>query len=205
MKERPIIMSYWSVRAILDGRKTQTRRVCKPQPECYVKQDSAGNYGDMHGGGVIWLKPPCKTGDRLWVKETWFKYTPDDPCVYAADVGCSAKYPTPWYECPEHVEKTYVCIWCEMNNGLIRWKPSMFMPRKLSRLTLEVVSVRLEELQDVSIADCIAEGITEEYSMRSEIRNWYREHWDKLNAKRGFPWESNPYVWVIDFRQIERT
>jgi hypothetical protein len=191
--ERPIIMSSESVRAILDGRKTQTRRVVKPIPETYPYEITEADctYG--------------KVGDRLWVKE---KY------------GFKPSVETGEYE-TVYCDDFYIAdelIWTEY--GL--WKNPMFMPRSYSRLTLEITDVRCERLQDISKEDCFNEGIIQigykhfhngiqsgeldeddncyYYSTPEES---YSRLWNTLYTKRGFPWESNPYVWAIEFKRVE--
>lgn len=216
MKERPILFNADMVRAILSGRKTQTRRVVKPQPiwvyDCSVPVLTT----DAEPKGEI----KCPYGvpsDRLWVRETWshtgqgiwavgdVRYTNDGHFVYRADG--------------------------EIKGG---WFPSLHMPRWASRITLEIVSVRVERLQDIGEEDAEKEGIRSAYvnaapPLHSEIRyiapgvrmtdvhgevdddapahrtakNAFSCLWDSIYAKRGFGWDANPYVWVIEFRRIE--
>lgn len=162
MKERPIIMGADSVRAILEGRKTQTRRVINPRKS------------------VMERCPYGKVGDRLWVRET-FKIADSvtvngiAPVLYKAD-----------------------CSGFALAN-IDRWESPMFMPRKLSRITLEITDIRVERVQDITAQEAIAEGVRDEY----EPISMYRELWQKLNAKRGYPWEKNPWVWVISFKVVQ--
>lgn len=203
MRERPILFSGPMVRAILDGTKTQTRRVIHPQPSC------ARTAGDPHGwrwkyqpkkkgaplvewgtdtrawGGLL-AYAPWKAGDRLWVREAWAAH------------GAFARFGTGrvWYradENPAHVGP---------------WKPSIHMPRWASRITLEVTGVRVARLQHISEADAIAEGChdsdgapTQELS--GTARGAYALLWDDLNADRGYGWDANPWVWVVEFRKVE--
>ncbi len=205
MKSRPIIFSTESVRAILEGRKTQTRRVLKPQP--FI--DESGNFCSpltanelkqkkrgMHnwGQGVDgkpWLKEFVKKcpfgipGDWLWVRETW---RPRDPCI--DDCG-HVDYCT----CPCFGDYRYAA---EYSDAVVQdygpWKSPMFMPKTASRITLEIVSIKAERLQDISDSDAKAEGY-------QNIATFI-DAWDTLNAKRGFSWESNPWVWVIEFKKL---
>jgi len=208
MKERPIIMSAESVRAIMDGRKTVTRRVVKPQPPapeavCALAGDEYGFMacGDLDQNAVHrvvgpvwavrqlmgdrgnmapqWRCPFGAPGDRLWVRETWATTGPEEES------------------------------WA--NRG--RWRPSTHMPRWASRLTLEVLDVRVERVQRISPADCWAEGIQEEDLDRwalhaggrpEAVRTAFETLWDRLNAKRGYPWDENPWVWRVEFRRIDR-
>lgn len=200
MKERPIIMSAESVRAIIDGRKTQTRRMVSAR-----SRRSACPYG--------------KSGDRLWVKEAWYcddfriahwrrLSDPRSELGYAMDYlsthSCGA------YEagCP-----------CRDDDGRRAWRSPIYMPRWASQITLRVTDVRFERLQEISVEDAIAEGErcwicngpvdgTSEndcgcFHSTAEARNSYQVTWDSLNAKRGFPWESNPWVWVLTFERVK--
>lgn len=207
-KERPILFNAPMVRALLDGSKTQTRRVMKPQPEpvphrpgdyqwpCNAFQsmvsvadtrapDAHGMAGDAcpHGGH----------GDRLWVRETWAPH-PDFPetvhrAVYRAD-----------RECEYDVE---------------RWRPSIHMPRWAGRILLEIVSVRIERLQDISDADIEAEGI--DMDALAEAQDRYdaiakdgnasghatlRTAWRELWESTGGDWDANPWCWAITFKRV---
>lgn len=174
--EKPILFSTEMVRAILDGRKTQTRRVVKPS---------------VFEKGTNWFWNPneniClaqyRKGDVLWVRETWAK---DDTYYYKADGSCGDR--------------------CG------KWKPSIHMPKEAARIWLEVTDVRVERLQEITEEAARAEGITrvEDGKWESEFRlGWFdrpikafRALWDSLNAKRGYGWETNPWVWVIEFERI---
>jgi len=167
MKERPILFSTEMVKAILDGRKTMTRRVVK-DPYKYITIPRPSPYG--------------RVGDRLWVRET-FVIDADGMPDYRAD--------------------------CD--SGVIAWRPSIFMPRKLSRITLEITSVRVERLQEITEEDAIKEGagpghilcsptiFNPETETPKDYRTGFSYLWDAINRKT-YPWESNPWVWVISFR-----
>ena len=176
MSERPIIFSTPMVKAILDGRKTVTRRIA------WRRTKTKREYGP-----AIWMK--IHVGDRLWVREAFA------PCEGFALYRADEPKPTP-----------------------DRWSPSIHMPRWASRITLEVTAVRLEQLQEITEADCLAEGpyrhdepsqITggimvlpepEKPWLRSTPRAWYRELWDSLHGSGA--WAANPEVVVISFRRI---
>jgi hypothetical protein len=193
MEERPILMSGLMVRAILEGRKTQTRRVVKPQPE-YIQPDgtikplaAVSEANQMIARGRLAAR--CKygtVGDRLWVRETWSYHEPHDDCsgkVYAAD---------------------QVSISEEMRPQM-RWRPSIFMPRWMSRITLEITDVRVERVQDISEADAQAEGMTERTRLPGVEPLYamtFAKLWDSINAKRGYGWDANPWVWVVEFKRI---
>ena len=166
MTDRPIIFSGPMVRAILEGHKTQTRRVCKLQAFAYVPQ-----YG---------LYPPSPygvPGDRLWVRETFMATL--GGIVFAADGG-------------DHYGA----------GGKLKWKPSLFMPRWASRLTLEIVNVCVERLQEISEDDAFAEGVNTGDWLGDPVGE-YAKLWDSINAKRA-PWASNPWVWVVEFRKAAK-
>jgi len=173
MKERPILFIREMVRAILDGRKTQTRRVMKPQPTSC-------------GEGVLrQLITECcygYIGDRLWVREDWNMVENDkgnDCLQYLADID-----PSEW----------------AMYGP---WEPSIDMPRCASRIDLEIIGVRVERLQDISEDDVHAEGCYFMTTGREHAQKWFRNLWDSINTKRCYGWDANPWVWVIEFRKID--
>lgn len=181
MKERPILFSASMVRAILDGRKTQTRRIVK---------DKAGAFtGDETPGWWNMIKcPHGAPGDRLWVKET-VRWTGGPRAEYVADGAPCVIDTWPWKLNP---------------------LPSMYMPRGASRLTLEVTAVRCERLQDITEDDIVAEGCTVDVVAKMTGIPWsslptlhvaWREAWDSINGKRA-PWSNNPWVWAISFRRV---
>ena len=228
--ERPIIFSAESVGAIQDDRKIQTRRVVKPQPTNenvgIIDQKLADDSGlymtwlNNPDGGInqdfnaeYWKCPYGQVGDLLWVKEGWYN---------------------PNYE-PGEFRDPYLTYYKEDRRGeyfLWKWKSARFMPKVYARIWLEVTSVRVERLQDISYQDVRREGLT-------NIRNFelfgdadhrlkvYQTHfkilWDSIHGKKrygygvdpdtgkryrfekpSYPWSSNPYVWVVTFKRIER-
>lgn len=201
IKERPILFSSPMVRAILEGRKTQTRRVVTAkypkqlsipiEKTVRVEVNSVGLFrcvsSDFPNGGVRYPFPDCpygKVGDRLWVRETW---------LVAEDMHSDA---TPYYKADgEDIPGP--------------WRPSIFMPRKLSRITLEITDIRVERLRDISLKDIQAEGIeiprngihAVEHWREEMFQNWVKG-WNAINGKRGFSWESNPFVWAINFTPV---
>ena len=193
MKERPIIFSTESVRAILDGRKTQTRRVVPLDWRNDAPYVVVNDFGDYKP-----LKDVCKfgkPGDRLWVREKWRKFDANFDCQCLEQCSC-ARYPYRYAaDYPADEE------W-----GI--WKSPLFMPRKFSRLTLEITDVRCERLQDISWNDCIQEGTfqfhgyIDEHGIRSEGKRLFSEMWNTINAKRGFGWDTNCWVWAISFKKI---
>lgn len=207
-KERPIIMGADSVRALLDGRKTQTRRVIVPQPqhgwefEPYHTQHVVLKPGERRpyffctvGDMLEWRCPYGDPGDRLWVRET-FAIVPRT--AYRASVGvCQTLRPDDPYN---HDAAIYrACFDRAISHSV--WRSPIHMPRWASRLILTITAVRVERLQDISEADALADGgwTYGACPIHKDPRGSYAALWDALNAKRGFPWSGNPFVWAITF------
>ena len=214
MKDRPILFSGPMVRAILEGRKTQTRRIVKPQPELQLKSarwmrcaDEQHALFTQHDGelcGQMASTRKCpygKPGDRLWVRETWAPFIRGDGgrgwvdlVRYRAD---GAERQVDDHEDLDRIsEKGY------------HWRPSIHMPRWASRITLEVVGVRVERLQDISEEDAKAEG------PQMDGRYWgdnpgcfdhrpaFQSLWESINGLGS--WNANPWVWVVEFKPVDQ-
>ena len=228
MRERPILFSGPMVRAILSGKKSQTRRVVKPQPEGdpdgFGAPTEVGNYHptkvDRHGeeypgdeafgcwtpdGDQAWRCPYGAPGDRLWVRETWAH---DSPSGHPCEDHLCGQPDHIYYKATETHPEMFV---------VGAWRRSIHMPRWASRLTLEVTDVRAERLQEITTHDCFAEGLECEqcgYTINDyvgygdhhlcpipgHIEDQFRVLWDSLNKRT--PWESNPWVWVITFERM---
>jgi hypothetical protein len=195
MAERPIIFSPPMVKAIIEGRKTQTRRVLR------------------HPHAVIETNAPCplgKPGDRLWVRERHCFLDVSKSAMSQFPLGPennNARGPDVWNLSIEYSDGTQDETSVEGEKpkqtrarGETRWRPGIHMPRWACRLVLEITNVRAERLQDISVWDCEAEGCG--HVMPKSAQEVYRELWDSLNAKRGFGWETNPWVWVIEFKRL---
>lgn len=232
MKERPILFSGSMVRALLDGSKTQTRRIIKVQPPAdgFQLTTCMSTTGDrreegkhrwakvdgvsiVEGGKDYFACPHGYPGDRLWVRETFASsaHGPTAAVLYRAD---------------NHVRPGLGDFDGEP------WRPSIFMPRAASRINLEIIGVRVERLQDCSEADAIAEGISVWSDNERHGKKWHcpphiqrfgegdnvedvayegRAVKDPREAYRGVwsaingpgSWEANPWVWAIEFRRAQ--
>lgn len=207
MKERPILFSGAMVRALLAGTKTQTRRIVKSQPPADKQRVAWYEPGVMGWAppdvpSQHWHRVRCpygQPGDRLWVREAFGhferndNFSPGCEVFYRADGECLALQP---------------------------WRPSIHMPRWASRITLEVTSVRVERLQDISEADALAEGIVPHVRggwhwhphNPSDLDDWhqfgfktaayaYESLWEQINGPGS--WDSNPWVWAVEFKRLE--
>lgn len=224
-RERPILFSDPMVRAILEGRKTQTRRVVRPQPEFFPQGGRVSwRHGNRIGSGknesawgwhAIDRCPYGRPGDRLYVREAWALVP---RTAYAGSAGVVQTLRPD----DAHDAAVYRAGWDRSRPG--RWRPSIHMPRWASRLTLEVTDVRVERVQDIGEEDARAEGLYVEsgrggsryhYSQSAPPRSWYthasdafRRLWDDTMHTKGgthdaYGWDANPWVWAITFRVVE--
>lgn len=196
MKERPIIFSGSMVRAIRDGRKTQTRRVVKAAlPRI--------------GAGAEYIRrvircPYGQPGDLLWVRETWAAVRPETDWETGyvdsvKEVPLGARNCRIWYRSDYGFDDT-------PEEREFRWRSPIRMPRRASRLTLRLTDVRVERVQDISEEDARAEGCAGHavdghsgYPIGYAPTDEFRDVWDAINAKRGHSWDANPWVWVMTF------
>lgn len=213
MRERPIIFDAESVRAILDGSKSQTRRVIKPQPETNQQGYLCGWWLRKPLGGLLLPKiedivmdcPYGAPGDRLWVREKFaYEDAPlDRPGMVKVHYDYSvAPYTADWFPMPD------TGIRFRYNSQGVRgstdgvWRSPIHMPRWASRITLEITGVRVERVQDISDADALAEGVDHtNASIPGYATQRFARRWDAINGKRA-PWASNPWVWVLEFRRV---
>ncbi len=230
MRERSILFSGPMVRALLDGSKTQTRRVVNPQPEIRGGSDCVISYKGMtHSGPAEYMLerlaefgcPYGVPGDRLWVRETYAQRPDSRVVAYRADGECGAWSGDGgggrlWLRHGGVVAKGIPPrsdSWRGQSFGLGwfggRWRPSIFMPRWASRITLIITDVRVERLQAISELDAIAEGV-DSVSMRDVPRQATRSRrddfaqlWDMIHAN-GALWPINPWVWVVSFSREVR-
>lgn len=215
VKERPILFSAPMVRAILEGRKTQTRRIWKMPKGCEwygpgnggLGGEAGGDFAQTNGPGWWHVSELCcpygDVGDRLWVRESWnvFQFSQDGDENWPLD---QISKEDPREECERfHIEVDYAA-----KGGDGPWRPSIHMPRWASRITLEITEIRVERLNAISEEDAKAEGVEGQHFQT--LNPWvgylvYREPfaqlWEKINGKGS--WESNPWVWVISFKRVE--
>ena len=195
IKEHPVIFSTEMIKAILDGRKTQTRRVTNPQSvfkhywvnRKYMSKNAVESVELKDGssaqpGSPDHLKecPYGQPGDRLWVRETWCEYEPDD--IQGTKIYYKA-----------NIKSEY---------GLPEWRSPIFMPRWASRITLEITDVRVERLQEISPSDVTAEGIIEEEGDGLILLDKFEDLWNFIHKKQ-YRWEENCWVWVISFGRVK--
>lgn len=225
MKERPIIFNSEMVRAILDGRKTQTRRVVKQMRGLqstwltmekligFVKSGKMVNGGwqmyHPEGGPYGWIRCPYgQPGDLLYVRETWMR-CPDldlpDGIKYRADKLLI------WYH--NNTDDSSEAFRKLRESELPRdgkWRPSIHMPKWAARIWLKVKDIRVERVQDVAYKDCVSEGIpgpaTDDGLLLTGamIKGEFSNLWNSINEKRGYGWDVNPWVWVVEFERIEK-
>ncbi|EPH3083548.1 ASCH domain-containing protein [Klebsiella pneumoniae] len=201
MKERGMIFNGEMVRAILDGRKTQTRRIMAPQPaddieRCIFPNPEAigwkSSLRHKHGSTTAHFCPHGKPGDLIWVRETWARYNIDQN---SHDIAYRATTPADWPE-----------------EG--RWRPSIHMPRWASRILLEITDVRVERLNAISEEDARAEGIIDGGCLNCgepepcgcanpepDATDAFAYLWQSIYGQES--WNDNPWVWVISFERIE--
>lgn len=219
VKERPIIFSGAMVNAILENRKPTTRRVVNRllsygKIRDLSKREKAWSFrfghdalGRLALGTINDLCPHGVPGDRLWVRETWADVnTMDGPAImYRADGGMHFCLDD---EDPVNYDRYPGCefaawhtdMWDRTPGDGNRWRSSIHMPRWASRITLEITDVRVERLQEITEAGAKAEGCKADNYCSP--RGSYSLLWDKINAKRGYSWASNPWVWVVEFGRV---
>lgn len=201
IKERPILFSGPMVRAILSGAKTQTRRIVKVSGSWAVEETEFAEsqlwpgYEDENGEWQ-WIDCPYgKPGGRLWVRETFARSR--NNWLYAASSVVS--------DGPQgNVEE-----WDWDLSTPNRWRPSIHMPRWASRLTLQITSVRVERLNEISEEDAIAEGCEREFAADGSdygaglttACEQFERLWESINGNGS--WATNPWVWVVSFKRIE--
>lgn len=184
MKEKPIIFSTEMVRAILEGRKTQTRRIIKPQPSEVVKEDFGpvaivGSHKGLKEGQTC---PYGYSGDLLWVREK-HAYVPD----------------------PNNKLLTVYCSDDSYKSSIVtKWKPSIHMPKAAARIWLQITDVKVERLQDISEEDAKKEGVRPNFSMTVDFYTFaFMNLWESIYGDGS--WVKNPWLWVLTFKVLSTT
>lgn len=191
MSEKPILFSGAMIRAILDGRKTQTRRIVKMQPptDKHVLARCVSSTDKRSEGKLRWITPdgsegtgffPCpygQPGDRLWVRETWRGGSDS----FSSGLHYRADLDEP--------------------GAPGQWTPSIHMPRWASRISLEVKAVRVERLQDISEADAEAEGVDSRGDGSERYRAAFRLLWCEIYGHAS--WDANPWLWCVEFTRVQ--
>jgi hypothetical protein len=197
MAERPILFSGPLVRVILEGRKTQTRRVVKREPLAWL-EDFAPEFVADPGNH---LSPYGHAGDRLWVRERFDldrDFDDMSPAEAFAHCGAHGHRPGVRYAADGISAES----WARDPWGKPR--PSIHMPRWASRIDLEVTDVRIERLQAITEEDAVAEGITSDPADLIPARDVFADLWQQINGNHeGCSWAANPWVWVVSFRRVE--
>lgn len=215
MKERPILYSTQMVRAAREGRKRQTRRtsgleIINRDPDSWGVCDCGGKfhaYKGSHKQPDFWIELKCpygQPGDRLWVREAWW------PNTFGWRV-------LPTEEVELHYKADYDGKGSYFEDGTPPWKSGRFMFKKYARIWQDITNVRLERLQEISEADAIAEGVEMMHRPDGMVRYleiykgmpywgsdaraaFHTAIWDPINAKRGYGWDKNQWVWVIEVK-----
>lgn len=188
MTDRPILFSGPMVRALLDGRKTQTRRVLKPQPNRMNGGKPLNNGRGSYSSEFGWTRLPYGRGDRLWVREAW---KCEERFHVVAPRDLPPRVPVYYSADPDLRDSSPGCAG--------RQRAGMHIPRWASRLTLIVTDVRVQRLQQISEVDAIREGVTLIEESIEDPRMAFMWLWDSLNASRGFGWDGNPWVCALTF------
>jgi len=225
VKERPILFSGPMVRAILEGRKTQTRRPITKSLEGFAtpcfEYSKEGHTGEgwycfeeeyPEDGAVFYRCPYGHGGGRLWVRET-FCYKYDDGLIEEGEFHYAADGYDVIASDGDGFQK-----WNRDGTAASPWKPSIHMPRKACRTLLEVTDVRVERLQWINPQGAMAEGIEQVGWSPNNLFPFWKNYkgggkwsspvssfsslWDSINEKRGYGWDKNPWVWVVEFRRV---
>lgn len=218
MKERPILFKGAMVRSILDGSKTQTRRVIKHQPvgKVWPLVDTAINFAtgekenvgvwfidenDLHDDGA--MCPYGQPGGRLWVRESGWQRPERTAKMMREGADTWAPY---YYDADGNDQQEAL----DLHTWGFKRRPSIHMPRAASRITLEIIAVRVERLQEISQADARAEGappshpsidrVSRSFGYADFSRSWYAQLWESINGPGS--WDANPWIWVIEFRRV---
>ncbi|KKN72350.1 hypothetical protein LCGC14_0411770 [marine sediment metagenome] len=221
MKEHPIIFSTAAIKAILEGQKTQTRQVIKPQPDIvadWLCWKGSLRCLEVNKELFAQLCPYGRVGDRLWVKESWRVIdvtTPVDNRIVTIQYRDDSTFRLTNTELAYNQQGIWVKVGYRATYSR-KWQSPQFMPRSVSRIDLEITEIRAERVQEITGEDACREGIVLPFRVYGDgdseyyesIANAYISHfcalWDSLNAKHGYGSEANPWVWPITFKKEEQ-
>jgi len=217
-KERPILFSAPMVRALLDGSKSQTRRVVKPQPEVSPGGHVMGEWLRKPLGGLLLPRPQdlaldCpygQPGDRLRVRETFTAYGRWETRFSAKKARDEWHFVDMTVECDRRyqyaADNPGVPLAKERGDALPGWytRPAIFMPRAASRILLEIVNVRVERLNAITLSDICKEGLAKsiyDFCPATDGFRVWKELWESINGAGS--WAANPWVWVLEFKRVQ--
>lgn len=204
VKDRPILFSGAMVRAILEGTKTQTRRIVKGWPLGWLEPPTSFTP-EFVVNSANGASPYGQAGDRLWVRETWAPHWMYEG-IRPSDILIDDK------SCLFYFADGGIKGGCEAGQRAKKWRPAIHMPRAASRITLEITEVRIQRLQDISEADAVAEGVNLQPRLTAYNKDsgcsWgkqdpveaYCNLWDSINGAGA--WGANPWVWALTFKRI---
>ena len=232
MSEKPIGFNNKMVRDVLSGSKTQTRRVITTLKGfgkisnmeysnvpgyCCDFRDKQKRWNSLTRGELLARCPYGSKNDKLWVREAWRIGALSSHSEFAIDYRADNHCRLEWLKCPDptmfaRLEKQSIFDVHKSGlkpdaDGKVRWKPSespcrwrrsIFMPRLAFRIQLRVLNVRVERVQEITEVDAMGEGV----KLSGNVLNKFQDLWNSINEKRGFGWNANPLVWVVEFERI---
>lgn len=197
MAEHPILFSTEMVKAILGGRKTQTRRICNERLwPIFIESEKVNSKVCL---SMMDWEIPCpygKVGDTFWVKEDYKYLLQSDMVItyYKSSINKDRVIYTPWNCLNDKTQKKLI----KGKQGV--WKSKLLMFKFMARIFLEITNIKVERVQEITLADIKAEGLPIDRKFEETKTAWI-DLWDSLNAKRGYDWDKNSWVWVIEFKK----
>lgn len=220
-KEHPILFTSESIRSILSGRKTQTRRIIKHHSPVYDKPENIAEYKFVEFDGKqvqfrdsLGLISPIKcpygeVGNILWIKEAWTQWD----CIGCRrnENTCACSSNEFFERFPHYKEITYKATYKELEGiDIAKWHSPLFMPKEYSRIKLEITNIKVERVQDISEEDAMGEGMRDSrgfnmmpsYTSENHYKLKFKKLWDFIHRKDEFNWELNSWIWAIEFKRI---
>ncbi len=199
VKETGFVAYQHEVKAILEGKKSQTRRVIKPQPELTI-------CDELYKQNMAMMPDLCpygQVGDRLYVREGWC------PSLRGTTEHEGFKRILVYREGRDEIDvpPQYNEWYDRVELSGYSWRPSIHMPRWASRITLEITGIKVERIQDIPENDCYAEGVEQPHKrylgVGSATMLLFQYLWDGINTKRGYGWDVNPWDWALTFKVVK--